>query len=154
MSYIKLGKPEGFCKPFLNKADFKRVFPFFYVENNFPLGQPVTVLTKQILLTSDFLLKYILISWPSAIAAGINTTPQLSYELIDINDKVFQNVPVLIRNMTSPAGLGSGLDFTMPINWLFRRRQIMTLRIRGQAGGDPANINVTFYGFHEGIRRL
>lgn len=154
MSFAKGRKPEGWAGPYLNKLEFKRFFPFIYTATQ-TLTLPVEVVFRQIVITSGFQLKHILASWDPNLAGGgtITNAPNLLFELIDPNGRRFQNVPVQFINFTSPVGL-AGLNGAMPIDWYFHRRTLMKLLVRGQAGGLPATINLAFYGFHEGLRKV
>lgn len=91
--------------------------------------------------------KYLLVDYPVTVEGGIQTSPDLSFNLYDADGRSFSVSPILFKQATSPAGF-PGLNATQPINLDYYGGSTLKLEILGfdPALGLPGPISITIYG--------
>lgn len=108
---------------------------------------PLTKSIEDIYIAVDiypFVLLHVFVSWIRNPAS----TPDLNITFGNPSDQLideWQNVPIPIENITSPAAFGF-VDFAETIDMEFEPETNIHLVISGQDPNDPPVINITCYG--------
>jgi hypothetical protein len=119
--------------------------PFLIGVANLALSAPSQYFTRTIPSGAVWRLKYFLIGYPVTIAAGAQTTPDLSYRLFDADGRAFQVNPVLINQFTSPGGLPD-LDATNPIDIDYPGGTNVKIEISGNVALAVPTLSITLFG--------
>jgi len=120
--------------------------PFLLGVANFTLTNAREWFTRTIPTGAPWRFLYLTVAYARTVAASIQSTPDLSYKLYDADGRAFHVTPVLLPQVTTPAG-GVDLDATNPIGVTYPGGSSIKLEIEGQIPGTgPATISVALFG--------
>lgn len=121
--------------------------PFLLGVANLALVTDRQYFMRTIPIGAPWRFKYLLVSYPLAEAAGIQTGANLSYTLYDADGRTFQVLPVSLPMVTSPAGVRRSVAATNPIEIDYPGGTSVKLEIeRLEAGTLPPTISITMFG--------
>lgn len=111
-----------------------------------PLQLPITLVSVTVPRGSDWRLDYILASYPRTVAAGAQTSPELSFRLFTTRGVAHDNRPILFGDVTSPSGF-TRVRRSVPLGIPFHPGEVITIEVFGMAAGPvPATISITLHG--------
>lgn len=119
--------------------------PFLLGQANLALTPGRTWFLRTIPTGAWWRLYFLLVNYPRTVVAGAQTTPDLRYKLYDADGRAFHVDPVLLPQVTSPAG-APGLNGTNPLFIDYPGGSNIKLEIEGQIAGGPATISITLFG--------
>jgi hypothetical protein len=117
-----------------------------------PLQLPFTQISVTVPRGAVWRLDYIIVSYPRTVVAGAQTSPELTFNLVDTrgltnNDRTR---PLAFVDMTTPAGSGTrGPRIRAAQGWRieYQPGEVVTMEVLGMAAGPvPATISVTYLG--------
>lgn len=111
-----------------------------------PLQLPIHNFLAVVPVGTNWRLMFLLVDYGRTIAAGAQTSPDLSYRLYDADGRAYHVDPALLPQVTSPAG-AFGVDATSPLCLDYPGGTVVRVEITGQVAGPvPATISITLYG--------
>lgn len=89
--------------------------------------------------------QFLNVSYPRTVADGVQTSPELSYQLWDATGRGFQVEPIPLAMFTTPAG-GPTVGATHRIGVRYKGGDAVKLCISGATGGAPAWVSLSLFG--------
>lgn len=90
--------------------------------------------SRQIPPFTSFRLKYLTVAYKDTVVANAQTSPNLTYKIYDATGTAYQIDPILIKQVTGPAGF-PGLDATHQINFDYPGKTKLLVEVFGQNVG-------------------
>lgn len=118
-----------------------------------PLVLPVTPISVDTPVGSDFRLDYILASYNRTVVAGAQTSPDLLFMLFDSRGVAMTNQPVKFEDVLTKAG-APRIWGVSRIGHVYPPRSVIRMEVTGMnAGPVPADISITYLGVKDWGRR-
>jgi hypothetical protein len=120
--------------------------PFLIGVAAFPLANAREWFVRSIPTGASWRFLFLLVDYHRSVEVATQITPDLSYRLYDADGRAFHVDPVLLPQVTSPAG-GPTLDASFPLGIDYPGGSSLKLEITGQIPGvGPAAISITCFG--------
>lgn len=111
-----------------------------------PLQVPITWLSIQVPRGSVFRLDNVLIEYNRTVVEGVQSSPELQFEIFDSRGLALENGPVFAQMITGPAG-GKNVGASWYWGVEYQPGEVISARITNMAAGPvPATISVTYLG--------
>ncbi len=117
---------------------------FLVAAANAPLQLPVTYLNTTVPRGAFLRLDYIVVSYPVTVAAGAQTSPNLTFNLANTKGIMHNDAPILFRDISTPAS-GNRVRASWGLGIVWEPGAVITLEVRDMVAGPvPSTISVTY----------
>ena len=111
-----------------------------------PLQLPVTFLDVTVPRGAIFRLDYIMVSYPRTVALGAQTSPELTFTLVDTRGVAVNAPDLIFRDVTTPSG-GQRVRAAWGVRIEYQPGEVISMKVTGMAAGPvPATVSITYLG--------